>query len=90
MYVLRLYFPRQIIHLHSVGPKSLDYVTPCEVGQLSEAVSKNLTKLVLSVFIVTLDSAKSCIFHFQLKTEVNAFGGYTMKNIMKVCQVIDG
>ena len=63
---------------------------PRQWGQLSEAVSKNLTKLLLSVFMVTLDCAKSCILHFQLKTKVKAFRSYIMENILKVSQVING
>ena len=87
--MLRLNFTGQVIHLYSIGLKSLDYVMPREWGQLSEAVSKNLTKLLPSVFIVTLDCAKSWVLHFQLKAKVKAFGSYIMENILKVCQVID-
>ena len=62
---------------------------PRQWGQLSEAVSKNLTKLFLSVSMVTLDCAKSCVLHFQLKAKVKAFRSYIMENILKVSQVID-
>ena len=76
--------------MHTNKLKSLDYVRPREVGQLSEAVSKNLTKLVLDICMVSLDCAKCCILHIQLKAKVKAFGSYIMENILKVCQVIDG
>ena len=88
--MLGLYFTGQTIHLYSVGLKSLNYVVPCEWRQLSEAVSKNLTKLVMNTSMVFLNCAKSRVLHSQLKAKVNAFGSYFIEGVLKVCQALDG